>query len=924
MTLHGPPAQPNKELTEIMARRPLGRTNWLRGTAVAALAAGLLWSVPAGQAATISQLRTLDNHRVSNEPDPLRGKSAPGLAVDPGNPRHVVEVQHDLINFECQTNVSNDGGTTWAGPQNLRGPAAFGQQGPCSVLGHGADAMDQSVAFGTGQNVYVPWATASTAGIGNESVLVNRSTDGGASFPASASIVALKEGTELSPNPMPGGTGINAGPGYAFPKLAVVPGGGRHGADRIIVASVAQQLDLFTHQQFGNLFVAISDDSGATWTDPIRVSRPVDRDKLLPNGRPNPNYNPFFAQEASQIVVGPDGAYYITWRTSPTVPSTDPTYQDGFIRMDKSTDGGIHWAESNVIDVHAYVYTGPKVNPYFFGPPNPNVTITTRFRGSSFPRLAVDHHSGNLYLTFAQHTGWYNKSGLSAQDHFEIQNSASWFMTSTNGAASWSEPKQVNRSPLPGVPSEDFPDNSGINTQAHPGFGADPIEHHRFDTQTRHPNVSVAPDGRVDVTWLDRRHSYEGCSQTHQPCSEARFGDVYYSYSIDGGAHFSPNRRITDRTMDADVGFDYRFSTYWDYGPVAAALGDSGKVLFAWMDSRQGNFDNDTQDVYVGKLDLSATGPVPVRSIGTDRAPVLSVDLSRAATPGGSEAVLAGTFASREATKVVIANERDVAGALAGGVLARANLGPLLLSPASGLTAVVKHEVSRMSPIGAYVIGNTDQLSDKVVADLASAGVPAGAIERISGPSKAAVAAQIALAMDRRSPTDKAAGLPAFDAVAISRDGSPESTAVSDLAAARRIPVLYVNGSVPQATTDALHSLNINKALVIGGPGVVGGSVFHQLEMDGLNPTRLGGPDQYATSRAVLEESIARGLPTNQVFVGDGDKPMHPALLGYSSARIGGLLLLTPGGSKAEAESQLAAMGLKPKLDRLLTSTLLP
>jgi putative cell wall-binding protein len=286
--------------------------------------------------------------------------------------------------------------------------------------------------------------------------------------------------------------------------------------------------------------------------------------------------------------------------------------------------------------------------------------------------------------------------------------------------------------------------------------------------------------------------------------------------------------------------------------------------------------------------------------------------------------VLAGTFISREATKVVIVNERDVAGALAGGVLARANLGPLLLSPASGLTSVVKREVSRMSPIGAYVIGNTSQLSDNVIADLTGAGVPAGAIQRISGPSKAAVAAKIALAMDRRSPTEQAAGTPAFTAVAISRAGSAESTAVSDLAAARRIPVLYVDGSIPQVTLDALHTLNVNRVLVIGGRGVVSATVFKQLNAGGLNPTRLGGPDQYATSRAVLRESIALGLPTNQVFVADGDKPMHPALLGYSSARIGGLLLLTPGASTAEARSELTAMGLNRKLDRLLASTLLP
>ena len=71
--------------------------------------------------------------------------------------------------------------------------------------------------------------------------------------------------------------------------------------------------------------------------------------------------------------------------------------------------------------------------------------------------------------------------------------------------------------------------------------------------QTRHPNVSVSPDGRINVVWHDRRHWYQGpgernCTHSHIFCEDIRLGDTYYSSSTDGGITFSPNIRINDRS----------------------------------------------------------------------------------------------------------------------------------------------------------------------------------------------------------------------------------------------------------------------------------------------------------------------------------------------------------------------------------------
>jgi hypothetical protein len=153
----------------------------------------------------------------------------------------------------------------------------------------------------------------------------------------------------------------------------------------------------------------------------------------------------------------------------------------------------------------------------------------------------------------------------------------------------------------------------------------------------------------------------------------------------------------------------------------------------------------------------------------------------------------------------------------------------------------------------------------------------------------------------------------------VANPNSPDSAAVATLAANRRLPVLYVDGNaIPPATSAALAALNINKTLVVGGADDVSGSVVAQLP----NATRLGGGDAYATSTAVLQESVARGLPRNQVFVADGNKPLHGALLGSSAGRIGGLQMLTPGADTRSVTSVLDQVGLRTELDRFVRTVL--
>jgi len=658
---------------------------------------------------------------------------------------------------------------------------------------------------------------------------------------------------------LPGGAVVARGPDYTLPKIAVRRGTrGRSDHLYVVASSTEDNPSLPGGEE--DTVVATSTDGARTWSAPKRVN-PVGQNSIEP----------------SQPVLGKGNRLLVAWRTRDK-DARGQFVPEGRIVVSRSSDLGATWTHSTAAGVRGYTYQGP---------PQPPFNTVQTFTGSAYPQLAADKRSGNVYLVFGNGEQPTHGGTAVAADHFIHPDIDVYFQRSTDGGGEWSEPDRLNR-------------------QA-------PIQ---FEvTQTRHPNLTVAAGGRIDVVWQDRRHWYRGCLQTHAPCDEGRLGDTYYRYSRSGGESFSAERRITDRSMNNDVGSDYRYGAYWAYGPQSVPLGKN-RLLVAWMDSRDGNPDTDTMGIYLANVNLKASRRVPVRRIARTSARALSVKLSRRAWPGGGESVLAGVFASRPASRVVIVNEHDVPGALAGGVLARANLGPVLITPAGGLPDAVKAEVARLAPIGAYLVGGEGSLSSQVVTDLAATGIPAEQAVRIAGPDAAGTAALVARSMDRRTAQEKQAGKRAFDAAVIVNPASPDAAAASVLAANRRLPVLHARGgSVPPATAAALKDLAIPKALVIGDSSEIGEAAFAQLPQ----PQRLAGDGAIGTSLAVLRESKLRGLPTNVVFTARSTRRMDAAVMGAAVGRIGGMLLLTNGGVPA-ARAALQNGNMRNKVDHLMVA----
>jgi hypothetical protein len=125
-----------------------------------------------------------------------------------------------------------------------------------------------------------------------------------------------------------------------------------------------------------------------------------------------------------------------------------------------------------------------------------------------------------------------------------------YFIRSTDRGLSWSSPVQVNDDP---------------GTSAWQWFGT----------------MSVAPNGRIDVVWLDTRNN-----------PGTYLSSLYYSFSEDNGQTWSLNKQLSD-AFDPHLGWPQqnKMGDYFDM------ISDNNGAFLAWA----GTF-NGEQDVYYGRI----------------------------------------------------------------------------------------------------------------------------------------------------------------------------------------------------------------------------------------------------------------------------------------------------------------------------------
>ena len=232
------------------------------------------------------------------------------------------------------------------------------------------------------------------------------------------------------------------------------------------------------------------------------------------------------------LAVGPNGDLYI---------GASIGYDFLVARSTNAQNSGVvvAWDMATVVNLDGSISYG--------GGPNPGGLL-----GQTI--IAVDTSGGpyhsNIYL-------------LCSVDRYSTSDPADvMFVRSTDGGVSWSSPIRIN----------DDPGNT---------------EYQWFGT------MSVAPNGRIDVVWLDTRDN-----------TGSNISALYYSNSEDGGTTWSQNERLSD-FFNSHVGWpnQQKMGDYFDM------VSDSSGARLAWAATFNGE-----QDVYYSYISDSTIVPVELLS----------------------------------------------------------------------------------------------------------------------------------------------------------------------------------------------------------------------------------------------------------------------------------------------------------------------
>lgn len=191
------------------------------------------------------------------------------------------------------------------------------------------------------------------------------------------------------------------------------------------------------------------------------------------------------------------------------------------------------------------------------------------------PVAAADPDTGDLYLVYAAQEDEAEEGEPPAP--YEI-----FATTSEDGGDTWSEPVEITDAEEPG-------DSLAVN-------------------------VSVAPNGRIDVAWHDFRNDPFGPDQIESFFRGERYWDVYHAYSTDGGETWSDNTRVTQTFVDAGVGATYNNKDV--RGPTGLASTDNAAYV-AWPDTRATTgATDDAEDAYFSVIRFPEGENDDVGSVG--------------------------------------------------------------------------------------------------------------------------------------------------------------------------------------------------------------------------------------------------------------------------------------------------------------------
>ncbi|MBC8319108.1 MAG: T9SS type A sorting domain-containing protein [Bacteroidetes bacterium] len=266
-----------------------------------------------------------------------------------------------------------------------------------------------------------------------------------------------------------------------------------------------------------------------------------------------------------------DGNIYAFWTSYYSI-----CHPDFFTR---SIDEGASYEDCVEIPGNPYwgtVTVGPDGEVYTVGTSNNLSVVVTKSTTAQDPQATVTWESPTYVDLDGSLTGWtnINPAGLLGQAWVDVDRSEGpgrgnvyvlasverynspdpadvMFARSTDGGQTWDNPIRIN---------------TDYNPYNYQWFGT----------------MSVAPNGRIDVIWLDTRET------TTNPYISA----LYYSYSIDQGITWSGNEKLSE-SFDPKIGYpnQNKMGDYFDM------VSDDNGAHVAWANTINGE-----QDVYYGYI----------------------------------------------------------------------------------------------------------------------------------------------------------------------------------------------------------------------------------------------------------------------------------------------------------------------------------
>jgi len=480
--------------------------------------------------------------------NPGRLYSPPAFAVDPDNNMRVLAAVVDHRSRRCHIMRSTDGGESW---NMLEASPALASYPFCS---HGQGGIKQAeIAFGRNGTVYLAtnaWDDQDGARRGG-GIVVARSRDLGDTW--ETTMVYNSRGKV-------GDAEETIRPMHSFTVDT------KTGSDDVVYVAFAINMQGLSAPNAapGRAMVAVSRDGARTFADPVSLA-----DNLFEAAEPR-------QQKLSAVTTTVPAAGTTT--TSTTIPPADSkgAQPNQAANFGASTNRA---TMTTGVDAKGKVYvswlTGTaNITP---APPSARMLSTSTDAGKTWtttqamppsytvpsrPAMVVSEE-GILHLVFQD-----NPTPAIA-NMGEIYHQAS-----TDGGKSWSERKKVTDDRDADLRGQYF------------------------------PNLSVAPNGRLDVVWWDTRDD-----------PGTRANDMYYAYSDDDGRTWSKNQRVTDRSVDRRLGV---WGANYDINSAPSVASTNAYALFGWDDTRntEGVYSEDVRKEFGGGLSDMYTAVAQFEVVG--------------------------------------------------------------------------------------------------------------------------------------------------------------------------------------------------------------------------------------------------------------------------------------------------------------------